>query len=139
MAVDYSQAVRLSMVEPLHTTQQSITIAGTITDETGDPMPGVSIAIKGSTIGVVSSIDGNYSINVPNEDAVLIFSFIGYINQELVVGNKTVIHITLSIDIRQIDEVVVGYGTAKRHDIVGSITKIGGDELTKAPDRKSVV
>ena len=86
--------------------------------------------LKDTTIGTVTDLDGSYSITVPNEEAVLIFSFIGFVTQEEVVGNRSVINITLSTDLSSLDEVVVvGFGSQKKESIVGAMTSINPSEL----------
>lgn len=101
-------------------------ISGKITDaNTGETIPGVNIIVQGTTTGTVSDMDGAYSINVPSADAVLAFSFIGYIKQEIVVGNQNVIDVVLASDAADLDEVVVvGYGTVKKRDLTGSVERI---------------
>jgi TonB-linked SusC/RagA family outer membrane protein len=114
---------------------QQIKVTGKITDaNTGDPLPGVNIIVQGTTSGVITDIDGNYNIEVPDANAVLIFSFIGYINEVVPVAGKSVIDVKLVPDIKKLDEVVVvGYGTQKRSDITGSVTSISKDRLSKLP------
>ncbi len=92
-----------------------ISIRGTITgEEEKTTLPGVNVMVKGTTLGTVTDIDGNYSLNVPDENTTLVFSYIGYISQEALVGGRTVIDITLSTDIQSLREVVVvGYGIRK--------------------------
>ena len=77
----------------------ALEIKGKITDETGSPMPGVNIAIKGTATGTTTDPNGDYTINVPDEKQVLVFSFIGYATQEVVIGNQTILNITLITDI----------------------------------------
>ena len=111
-------------VEPLDVLQR-IDITGTITDETGETMPSVSIMVKGTTTGAISNADGRYNISVPDPDAVLVFSYIGFATQEITVGNRTQINVTLIEDTRQIDEVVVvGYGTQKKVNMTGSVVAV---------------
>ena len=104
----------------------SQTVSGTITDaNTGETVPGVNIIVQGTTTGTVSDMDGMYSINVQGSNAVLVFSFIGYLKQEIVVGNQNVIDVTLAADAADLDEVVVvGYGTVKKRDLTGSVERI---------------
>ena len=107
------------------TKAQGITITGTIADSNGETMPGVNVTVKGVLIGSVSDINGRYSINVPNGEATLVFSFVGYTTQELVVGNQRQININWSEDTRQIEEVVVvGYGTQKKVNLTGSVANV---------------
>ncbi|MDR3260217.1 MAG: carboxypeptidase-like regulatory domain-containing protein, partial [Tannerella sp.] len=104
---------------------KDITVSGAVVDETGEPLPGVNISIKGTTTGVVSDVDGKYNMTIPDANVVLAFSFIGYATQEIAVGNRTVIDITLNEDTRQLDEVVVvGYGTMQRKNFTGSVSTV---------------
>ena len=111
--------------------QQSITVTGVVTDNS-EPMPGVNVTVKGTSIGVITDFNGKYSINVPNENAVLSFSFVGYETSEIVVGNQRVINVVLNESTQQIDEViVVAYGTTKRSTFTGSATVVSTDKLQK--------
>ncbi|MDR1153450.1 MAG: TonB-dependent receptor [Bacteroidales bacterium] len=113
---------------------QGITVTGTVTDEAGEPTPGVNVVIKGTATGVVTGFDGKYSINVPNRDAALVFSFMGYATQELVVGNRTDIDIVMSEDVQEIEEVVViGYGSVKKQNLTTSVSKIDSKALENRP------
>lgn len=112
--------------------QQQFVITGTIHDESGEALPGVNVTVKNTTIGVMSDIDGKYTIEVPDRTAVLQFSFIGYVAQEVTVGNNSVINISLIEDLQMLDEVVViGYGLQKKSDITGSVASISSDKLTE--------
>ncbi|MDY7396806.1 TonB-dependent receptor [Aureibaculum sp. 2210JD6-5] len=103
--------------------QQSIT--GVVTDKDGMALPGASVVEKGTTNGVVTDFDGNYSITLKGEQSTLIFSFIGYDSQEIAVGDKTTINVSLSEDAQQLNEVVViGYGTVNKKDLTGAVTSI---------------
>lgn len=111
---------------------QSVVITGKVTDGQGDAIPGVSVTVKGTTIGNASDASGKYSINVPGEDAVLVFSFIGFSTQEIKVGNKTVVDVTMQEMTSEIKEViVVGYGTQKKINLTGSVQSVSSAELTK--------
>ena len=114
------------------TEQQQITVTGTVTDDQGEPLPGVNVIIKGTTMGTITNFDGKFSINVPNEDAVLVLSFVGYLTREIVVGSNRNLNVIMADDTRQIDEVVVtGYGTSqKKATLTGSITAVSNKELT---------
>jgi TonB-linked SusC/RagA family outer membrane protein len=108
-------------------------ISGKVTNEGGDPIPGVNVILKGTTIGTATGIDGSYTINVP-EDGTLIFSFIGYITQEVPINGRTEINVALKENVRSLEEVVVvGYGTQKKETITGSVASVDGKELTKSP------
>jgi TonB-linked SusC/RagA family outer membrane protein len=110
---------------------QQLTVTGSITDENSDPMPGVNVRVKGTTSGVVSNVEGRFSISVPGEDAVLAFSFVGYVPQEITVGSQRTLNVNMAEDTRQIDEVVVtGYGTIRKESLTGSISTLSNKELT---------
>ena len=107
------------------TYSQQTTITGTITDDTGEAMPGVNIMVKGTFTGVVTDANGRYSIAVPNKEAVLVFSFVGYAQQEMIVGEQRQINISLAEDTKALEEVVVvGYGVMKKSVITGAISSI---------------
>lgn len=102
-----------------------ISVSGTITDEEGEPLIGATVLIKGTGSGTVTDFAGNYTIEVPDESAVLVFSYTGYSPQEVAVGSQSVINISLLVDVAQLEEiVVVGYGTAKLKNITGSVARI---------------
>ncbi|GGM87986.1 SusC/RagA family TonB-linked outer membrane protein [Dyadobacter beijingensis] len=112
---------------------QDVTVKGKVNDEQGQGLPGVSILVKGTSTGTVTDIEGNYTVNAPGT-ATLVFSFIGYITQEIPLGNKTSLDVKLMSDTKALDEVVVvGYGTAKKATLTGSVTAVKGAELQKAP------
>lgn len=105
-------------------------ITGTVTDVNGNPMPGVNIQVEGTTIGSISDVNGKYSIEVQNANNVLIFSFIGYVAQKVTVGNRTVIDISLTEELKALDEViVVGYGTQKKMNVTGSVSAVNSEAL----------
>jgi len=104
-----------------------------ISADDGLPLPGVNVVEKGTTNGVVTDLDGMYSLNVAAE-ATLIFSSVGYITEEELVGNRTFIDIRLVPDVTQLEElVVIGYGTAKKSDLTGSVSSVTGDDIKKMP------
>ncbi len=116
----------------LPATDKSIT--GTVTDENGAGLPGVSIIIKGSTHGTVTDISGKYQLAVPGPDAVLIFSFVGYISEEITVGNRTSVDLSMKVDQKALEEVVVvGYGTQRKTDVTGALSVISTKEFTQQP------
>lgn len=109
-------------------------IKGFVKDGNDEPLPGVSVAVKGATnVGTITNVDGKYSINAHKND-VLVFSYIGMVSQEVKVGNKTNINITLKEDVSSLDEiVVVGYGTQKRGSLTAAISTVSDKEILKAP------
>ena len=113
---------------------QAQEVKGTVTDENKEPIPGVTIVIDGSTTGTISDIEGNYSLKVEVGTVSLIFSFIGYSSQELTVhikeGESQTLNLSLEPDIEILDEmVVIGYGTAKKRDLTGSISTVSSDAI----------
>lgn len=108
-------------------------ISGIVSDEK-EPLIGATVQLKGTGIGVATDIDGNYKIEVPNNDAVLVFSYIGLETQEVVVGTQTSINVVLVENASVLDEViVVGYGTQKRSNISGSVGVVTSEEITETP------
>jgi len=117
---------------PVAEVHQQITVSGTVIDEQGEALPGVSVMVKGTTIGQVTNINGIYTITVPDEEAVLIFSFVGYATQEVLVGSQRQLSVTMYESATAIDELVVtGYGAIqKRATITGSVATVSNKELT---------
>lgn len=110
-----------------------VIITGTVLDDQGESLPGVSILIEGTTNGTVTDLDGQFSIDAP-EGAVLVFSFIGFETQRVTVGSQTQLEITLRSDLKQLGEIiVVGYGEQRKETITGSVVTVKGDELVKSP------
>lgn len=107
-------------------------VAGTVTDETGEPLIGVSVAIKGTTTGTLTDLDGKYMIKVPRENTVLVFSYVGFTNKEIVVGDKSNIPVVLASSTSDLDEVVVvGYGVQKKKLVTGATTQVKGDDISR--------
>ena len=114
-------------------TQQGIVVSGLVSDEFGDPLPGVTVVVKGTTTGITTDIDGQYVITVPNQDMVLVFSYIGYTSKEITVGNQQTINVSMAESVQMLsDVVVVAYGVQKKESIVGAISQVKGGELTRA-------
>ncbi|MCD8081675.1 MAG: TonB-dependent receptor [Bacteroides sp.] len=116
---------------PLHA--QNKTVTGQVTDSFNDPLIGVSIVVQGTATGTTTDLDGRYSLSVTPE-AVLEFSYIGMVKQNIQVGTRSVINVTLLDDSQMLAEtVVIGYGSAKKRDLTGSITNIRADEIANRP------
>jgi TonB-linked SusC/RagA family outer membrane protein len=112
-----------------------ITINGRVTDEKEEPLPGVSIVLKGTTRGTVTDIDGNFSIDTPSEKSILIFSYLGYVSREIESTASSPLIVALKPDDIQLsDVVVVGYGTQQKKDLTGAIQSLKSSELMKAMD-----
>ena len=111
-----------------------IPVTGKVTGANGAALSGVSITIKGTNTGTTTDDAGNFSIVVPNENAILVFSYVGYGAQELAVGNHTVFNVLMVSSANQLDQVVVvGYGTQRKLDVTGTVTQIKGEEVSKQP------
>ncbi|UBM57264.1 TonB-dependent receptor [Marinilongibacter aquaticus] len=109
-------------------------IAGTVVDETNIPMPGVSVIVKGTSNGTMTDQTGKFDLDVKAANPVLVFSFVGYLSQEISVNGKKGFDITLQPDESTLDEVVVvGYGTEKKANLTGAVTAISGDVLDNRP------
>jgi TonB-linked SusC/RagA family outer membrane protein len=109
-------------------------VTGTVTDDLGEPLLGVNISVKGTTTGVITDANGQYSIVIPNGDAILTFSFIGFATRDITVGNRTVIDVVLGEDTRMIDEIViVGYGMQKKVNLTGAIATVDNKRLENRP------
>ncbi|WP_420321285.1 SusC/RagA family TonB-linked outer membrane protein [Flagellimonas sp.] len=111
------------------------TITGTVKSANDNaPLPGVSIVLEGSRTGTTSDFDGNFSIQLPTKNGALLFSYIGFLDQRIVINDQTALEVLLEEDIAKLDEVVVvGYGTQKKSDIVGAVTSVKVDELQDVP------
>lgn len=114
---------------------QNITVTGTVTDaKTGEALPGVNVVLKGTIQGTITTIDGSYQITVPETNSVLSYSYVGYTSQDIPVDGRTVINVGLEAGTTLMDEiVVVGYGTARRQDLTGSIASISAEEINRIP------
>lgn len=124
-------------VKEVISTQQSRSITGKVTSsEDGEGLPGVNVMVKSTTQGTVTDISGNFSIDVPSNDAVLIFSYIGFTSEEVAVGSQSVVNVSLTPDITSLEEIVVvdyGYGTVKKSDLTGSVASLSGADLKRIP------
>jgi len=109
------------------------TIQGHIDDETGQPLIGANVFVKGSDVGTITDIDGNFEIQASPTD-MLVVSYVGYADQEIAVGNQTQLTFAMSAAGQQLDEIVViGYGTSKKSHLTGAISKVDNDDLDKIP------
>jgi TonB-linked SusC/RagA family outer membrane protein len=131
---------------PLSSTEQNNTknarlqvteVTGVVIDNEGEPLPGVSILIKGTTVGTITELNGHYSIEIPTgsgQPVVLVYSFIGFKVQEIAVGNQTTIDVTLEVETLGLDEVVVvGYGSQKKSDVTAAISSIKAEDIVLLP------
>ena len=112
---------------------QTNSVSGVVSDEIGDPLPGVSVQVKGTTRGTITDGLGSFSISASPSD-ILVFSFVGLVTKEVLVGNQTRIEVVLEENVSLLDEVVViGYGTMERRDLTSSVSSIGAKQLTDIP------
>lgn len=118
---------------PLWSIAQNITVKGVVKDNFGESVIGANVTEKGTTNGMITDLDGNFSLTV-QKNATLVISYIGYITQEIAVKGNTQFNIILKEDSKALEEVVViGYGTARKSDVTGSIASVGGDKLREMP------
>ncbi|MGI4969603.1 MAG: SusC/RagA family TonB-linked outer membrane protein, partial [Janthinobacterium lividum] len=117
-------------------TAQTRAITGVVKGSDGETLPGVTVLLKGTTNGASTNVDGSYTINVPDDSktATLRYSFVGYVSQEVAVGSKTTISITLVSDVQSLDDVVViGYQEVRRGDVTGSVSSVNAQQLKDIP------
>ena len=109
-----------------------VTVQGKVTSDDGQALPGVSVIVKGTTSGTTTDAGGAFSVSVPNSNSVLVFSYVGYLDQEIAVGNKTAINVSLSSIAGQLNEVVViGYGTVKRKEVTNAVATVNSEQFNK--------
>ena len=123
----------LSFMLPFAAMAQQVTVKGKVTDQNGEPLAAAGVVVMNTTNGVVTDFDGNYQLTV-NSDAVLEFSSLGYVTQAVPVNGRGVINVQLEVDSELVEEaVVIGYGTARKSDVTGSIASVGGNDLREVP------
>ncbi len=112
-----------------------VTITGTVTGaDEGEGLPGVNVLVKGTSIGTITDVEGNYRLSAPDDATTLVFSFVGYTAKEVPINGQTTINVTLESDIKALEEVVVvGFGTQKKADLTGSVASISAAEIAEKP------
>ena len=131
--IGYSLEVKVDLSQTIFNleSQQIKTITGKVTDLTGAPLPGVTVLFKGSTIGVITDSEGKYTLENNTANVKLVFSFVGMVTQEVVIGSQTTINITLLDEVVGLDEVVViGYGTQKKVSLTSAVSTVENKGLT---------
>jgi TonB-linked SusC/RagA family outer membrane protein len=110
---------------------QQLKVTGIVTDATtGEPLAGVSVAVEGSTVGTITDAKGKYTLDLPNSNSVLIFSYVSYLTERVPANGQSVIDVKLAVDMKKLEEVVViGYGTVKRSDLTGAVSTVKGSDL----------
>jgi TonB-linked SusC/RagA family outer membrane protein len=131
---DKTVVVKNKVISAETTTFQQIIVTGLVSDQKGQPLPGVNVKLKNTTTGVITNNDGNYSMNLSSGKETLIFSYIGFTTQELAVNNRKRVDVTLIEQASALNEVlVVGYGTQKRSDLTGSVGSVKASQLSERP------
>ncbi|HAM99920.1 MAG TPA: SusC/RagA family TonB-linked outer membrane protein [Marinilabiliales bacterium] len=122
----------LIVIFSLHTSAQ-VKVTGTVTSASdNNPLPGVNVVVKGTTIGTITNIDGKYDLNVPDPNGILVFSMVGMLTEEIEINNRTTVDLLMAEDLIGLDEVVVvGYGTMKKSDLTGSVGSIETKSLVE--------
>jgi TonB-dependent starch-binding outer membrane protein SusC len=133
--VSVKESTETEVIKTTFTEEQTLTVTGQVTSmDSPEGLPGVNVVIKGTSQGTVTDVSGRYSIEVSSTDNMLVFSSIGFISQEILVGNNSIINITMQADITALEEVVVvGYGAIKKRDITGSVASVSADNISKVP------
>lgn len=125
---------KIVVVTPLIVEKQEIVVKGNVTDSNGTPLPGVNVVEKGTTNGTITDLDGNYSVSISSMSAVLSFSYVGFLTEEIEVSDHTTIDMVLIEDIMALDEVVVvGYGSMRKSDVTGSVSKANLETFKHTP------
>ena len=110
--------------------KQTKALSGKVSDDSGQSVPGASVLVKGTTVGVITDMDGKFTLNVPSDSKTLVFSFVGMVTQEVAIGTKSTFEIILAQETIGLEEVVaVGYGTVRKKDLTGSVASVGNGKL----------
>ncbi|MEO0333406.1 MAG: carboxypeptidase-like regulatory domain-containing protein, partial [Bacteroidota bacterium] len=109
-------------------------ISGVVVDEENNPLPGATVLVKGTTVGTITDMNGTYNISAPDDATTLIFSFVGYLQEEVPINNQSRINVTLLPDVQSLSEVVVvGFGTQKKVNLTGAVDVVDSERLTNRP------
>jgi len=110
--------------------QQDFNVKGSVKSQTGESLPGVTVSVKGTAMGTITDVNGNYNLNVPNGTSTLLFSFVGLKSQEMSINNRTTINVTMEEESIGLEEVVaVGYGVVKKRDLTGAVASVKSERL----------
>ena len=114
--------------------EQLLIITGTVSNSNGDPLPGASVNLKGSSVGTTTNDQGKFTIDVPNGSGILVFSFVGFAPQEIAIKGRSVINVSLSEDTKSLNQIViVGYGTQKKANLTGAVDMVTSKRLENRP------
>ena len=135
LPVEQLPSLTASLLPPVLSQAVVIAVSGTVVDaENDEPLPGVNVLVKGTTTGTVTDVEGNFRLDVPSEESVLVFSSIGYQSVERTVNGQTTLNIALAPDVSQLEEiVVVGFGERKKKDLTGSIATVDSRAIEQVP------
>ncbi|MGM8360613.1 TonB-dependent receptor [Flavobacterium sp. ARAG 55.4] len=127
--------VKMNTVVKTADEQDAISVSGVVKDENNMPMPGLGVVVKGTSVSTSTDMDGNFKLNSISPNATLVFSYIGYKDQVVEVKNRTVINVSMQVDISELNEIVVnyGYGKVRKADMTGATASITSKELSKIP------
>ncbi len=129
-----TRAEKIRDAQNLSTEVSVRAIKGKVTDEKGEGLPSVAIRLKASNEGTMTDVEGNYQINIPGDESILIFSFIGFMAQEVMVGTRSVVDIQLKPDVSTLSELVVtGYSSQRKKDLIGAVSVVDVDQLNQTP------
>ena len=132
--ISFTVLGKMIVLAPSEKITQAFRVSGTVTDANGATMPGVSVQIEGTTTGTITDVNGKYTLELPAENAVLIFTFIGYANQKIAVKGDATINVTMIMEAQNLEQiVVVGYGTIKKSDITGSVASVNINDYKLQP------
>lgn len=121
---------RLQQTGKVEIVKIALNVSGQVSDTQGELLPGVNVLVKGSSIGTVTDVEGRYSLEVPNEDDILVFSSIGYTTQEVPVNGRTAIDVALAEDVLSLEEVVVvGYGEQRKKEVTGAVGSVNSEDF----------
>ena len=119
---------------PLWGLAQQRTLSGKVLDENSEPLPGINILVKGTTVGTVTNVEGNYQLSVADDAETLVFSSVGYVTEEVTIGNQSIIDMSLTPDVQSLSEVIVdGYGTKRKEELTGSINVVDSESIQSVP------
>lgn len=132
--VQKQSGVLLNEIKPALAIPADVTITGVVSDDKGELLPGVSVILKGTQRGTTTDIEGAFTVNVPDNQGVLVFSFVGYVSQEITIGNQVKLEVKLASESRSLDEiVVVGYGVQEKKTLTGAVSAINEKDLRAVP------
>ncbi|QKJ33154.1 TonB-dependent receptor [Mucilaginibacter mali] len=114
--------------------QADKTVSGTVRDEQGQTLPGVSVSLKGTSNGTLTDVNGHYTLKISNPQGILVFSFVGYTSSEVGISGRTTVNVSMKETIQNLNEVVViGYGTVKKRDLTGAVSSVSGKDIAAVP------